>query len=124
MADQKKSSDTDLFLRRNAGASRRLRISSASGGWTLSSEAGDAPPASAASPGPFSSLRATPSTPPRRRGGGGNPATSPPLSPVVLSQITSARLSRKEAAFGGAADDASATIGRGFMGPFSVIDER
>ena len=46
----------------------------------------------------------------------------PSRSPVVLSQIKSARLSHREA--GGAADDASITIGRGFMGPFSVLDER
>ena len=122
MGDQK-DSGTDLFLRRNARASRRLRISSSSsgGGWSLTSEAGDSSQREKMPPKRLSSLRA-PSTP-KQNARGNDLSISPPLSPVVLSQITSARLSHKDVDRG-SPDASSQTVGRGFMGPFSVIDER
>ena len=112
----KNNKQTDLFLRRNNSTTRRLKISSAGGAWSLSSTTdGTAIPQQPSQQNIL--LQTKTATPTKKR------SSSPPLSPVMLSPIRSARLSPLV----GHPDSMSETIngGRnGYMGPFSVTDER
>lgn len=99
---------TDLFLQRNAPVSRRLQISSSGGAWSLSSQK---------QAQPSTNNTRTPQKQNKEKGSN----NSQVKSPIMLSPIRSARLTNE-------ADSMSETVNGssagGFMGPFSVTDDR